>query len=135
MDVSDPTSPRMTNGSCAGVMSRRRGFQGLRHRGRITALLVLCVAAFQVGAQPLPNTTPLTLQGDLSVQMVAGIDRFLENDTKRVAAESGARWQPDLNGDRSAYERSVQSNRERFAQMIGLIDVRVKSPELEYTAT
>lgn len=51
---------------------------------------ILCVslAAFQLGAQQLPGTQPLTRQGDLAMEMVAGIDRFL---MRRLAAAPDAR--------------------------------------------
>ena len=35
-------------------------------------------------ARPLPGTAPLTLQGDLAAQMVAGIDRFLARQLQAV---------------------------------------------------
>src|SRR5687767_3088438 len=76
-------------------------------------------------AQPLPHTAPLTVQGDLSAQMIAGIDRFLERETTRVAGERDQYWRGS----------SVEPNRERFVRMIGLIDQRVPHVEVEYVAT
>ena len=87
------------------------------------------------GQTPLAGTAPLTMEGDLSAQMIAGIARFLERQTGAAAAQREQFWKPELSGDRSAYERSVQSNRERFAVMIGVIDPRVADSDVEYVGS
>jgi len=38
-------------------------------------------------AAPLTGSKPLTLQGDLSAQMVAGISRFLDREIERSVTE------------------------------------------------
>src|SRR5437867_12970759 len=38
-----------------------------------------------IAAEPLAGTQPLTIEGDLSAQMVEGIDRWLMRETERVA--------------------------------------------------
>ncbi|MDO8539582.1 MAG: dienelactone hydrolase family protein [Opitutaceae bacterium] len=86
-------------------------------------------------AQTLPGTAPLTMEGDLSAQMIAGIDRFLERETLAAAAGRSGYWKVDTSGDRAAYEQSVQPNRDRLARILGVIDPRVPSVELEYIAT
>ena len=40
----------------------------------IAAASVLLVAG-TLAAQPLPKTEPLTIEGDVAMQMIAGIDR------------------------------------------------------------
>ncbi len=84
---------------------------------------------------PLPGTAPLTMQGDLSAQMIAGIGRFLEAETARAATGRAAFWPVDATGDRAAYEESVRPNRERLARMLGVIDRRLPDLDLEYVAT
>src|SRR5947207_2074510 len=42
---------------------------------------VLLIFPVIVRADPLPNTTPLTANGDLGLQMVDGIDRWLTRET------------------------------------------------------
>jgi hypothetical protein len=147
MEVSRPNTPRRfapplllegIQGTEAWnwVPSNKR--DGTQRRGvcvRIYAGVVCSLFALSTSAQPLPNTALLTVEGDLSVQMIAGIDRFLEKETARVAQSREAFWKPDLTGDRAAYEKSVQPNRERFARMIGLIDPRVPNVEVEYLTT
>src|SRR5262245_9523252 len=60
----------------------------------------------------LPGCKPLTLEGDLSAQMVAGIDRFLMREIERSVQERRKLWQRDFSSV-EAYEKSVQPNRER----------------------
>src|SRR5206468_176722 len=38
---------------------------------------LLCLAQEKVPGPPLPGTQPLTMDGDIAAQMVAGIDKFL----------------------------------------------------------
>src|SRR5689334_25220915 len=98
-------------------------------RSRHTLFRIVFLSALPLAAQPLSNTAPLTLQGDLSVQMVAGIDRFFDRETAAATQARDAFWKMELSGDRAAYEKSVQPNRERFARMIGVIDPRVPAPD------
>lgn len=78
----------------------------------------------------LPNTTPLTLQGDFSAQMVAGIDRFLTVETERAPVERQKMWQRDFSS-RAAYETSIRSHRNRLREIIGAVDVRLPVATLE----
>ena len=67
--------------------------------------------------ETLPGTQPLTATGDLSAQMVAGIDRFLMRETKESIARRG---KPD---------------RELFRKIIGAVDTRQKVEALEFIST
>src|SRR4029434_7078559 len=87
------------------------------------------LAAQEVAA--LSGTKPLTLQGDLSAQMVAGIDKFLMRETERSIEERQKLWQRDFTSS-EAYEKSVQPNRVRFRKSIGAVDPRLPVTELEY---
>lgn len=70
-------------------------------------LVFLCpLAAF---AQPLAGTAPLEMQGDLSLQVVAGVHRFLDS------------YQPPAS----------KPDRNRLAYILGVVDDRQK-PELHY---
>lgn len=82
----------------------------------------------------LTGTEPLTTQGDLAMQMVDGIHRFLMRETDRQAMGRAQLWSRDYtSADR--YERSITPNRQRFQQIIGAIDKRIvaQAPELEAT--
>src|SRR5439155_13962731 len=101
-----------------------------------TRLLALCsiLATFSSAAQDvLNNTQPLTLQGDLSAQMVAGIDKFLSREIEKSVAERQNFWKRDFSSI-EAYEKSVQPNRERLKKIIGAVDARVPVNALEFVS-
>ena len=79
----------------------------------------------------LPGTAPLTTEGDLAEQMVAGIRRFLLHKTETQEAQREQLWNRDYTSVEH-YERSMAPNRESFRQMIGVVDTRVaaQAPEL-----
>ena len=91
-----------------------------------------CVAS--PAQEALPNTQPLPLQGDLSAQMVAGIDRFLTRETEQAIRERQQYWKRDFSSTK-AYDTSVQSNRDRLRTIIGAVDVRLPVPALEFVST
>ena len=99
--------------------------------------IALCLlgTGFLRAQNPLPGTAPLTLYGDLSAQMIAGIDRFLERETDAATRNRATFWQADLRGDSATYERSVKPNRERLARMLGVIDPRIENFDLELIDT
>jgi dienelactone hydrolase len=80
--------------------------------------------SIQAAESVLPGTVRLTLQGDLPMQMVDGIHRFLLNRTEQAANERANLWNRGY-GSTEAYERSISGNREHFRQIIGAVDARV----------
>ena len=84
-------------------------------------------------APPLPGTAPLTLQGDLAAQMVAGIDRFLGRQLQAVVDRRPGRWRRDVTSH-EAYETSVAARRQRLCKIIGLVDQR-EEVEMHLLAT
>lgn len=97
----------------------------------VLALLALSLvhsasmASSAAGASdPLPGTQPLTQTGDLAMQMVAGIDRFLTRETEAAARRRAERWKRDPSSP-EAYTRSVEPNRQRLRKIIGAVDPRV----------
>ena len=85
--------------------------------------LALMLVDVDAGAQSLPGTEPLTMQGDLAAQMVSGIDRFLERELEASVARRAAHWQRDFSSHED-YVKSVEANRERFERIIGVVDPR-----------
>ena len=83
----------------------------------VLLLLTLLVGRGVPAELSLPGTQPLTATGDLSAEMVAGIDRFLMRETRESIAKRG---KPD---------------RERFRKIIGAIDERQKVDALEFVGT
>ncbi len=70
------------------------------------------------------------LQGDLSAQMVAGIDRYFLRETEQSPAGRQQFWQRDFSSSQ-AYDTSVQPNRERLRKMIGAVDARLPVKALD----
>ena len=79
----------------------------------------------------LAGTAPLTVEGDLAMQMVAGIQQYLLHQTGRQVMERAQLWSRDY-GSVALYERSVAPNRQRFRQMIGVVDTRVPAQAPEF---
>src|SRR2546426_623758 len=101
----------------------------LRLLGLTTLLFRTALCAEE--ATTLRATQPLTWQGDLSAQMVAGIDKFLMREIERAVGERQKLWHRDFSS-RGAYESSLQPNRERFRKCIGAVDPRLPVAALEY---
>lgn len=68
-----------------------------------------------------PGTKQLTLQGDLSVLMLDGAHKFIERKIQNSVQQRAALWRRDLSS-RSAYEKSVDPNRQHFMKLIGVVD-------------
>src|SRR2546429_3596131 len=102
-------------------------------RAVVSVLLVLpCLTALGADPDSLLGTRPLTLQGDLSAQMVAGIDRFLDAVTERSVKERQKFWQRSFSSV-EAYEKSGQTNRESLRRIIGAVDQRAPAGFTEST--
>jgi hypothetical protein len=74
----------------------------------LTSSFILHPSSF--AQTPLPGTKPLTAQGDLAAQMVAGIRRFYLRETERVAGERNGKW------------RQITDPRQRLMDMIGVVN-------------
>ncbi|HXT60227.1 MAG TPA: dienelactone hydrolase family protein [Pirellulales bacterium] len=84
--------------------------------------------------EPLPGTAPLEMEGDLADAMVAGIDRFLLNETAASVAARAGLWRRDFSSA-AKYQESVAPNRARLAKILGAADPREKIDGLEFIAT
>lgn len=91
------------------------------------AVSVLAVA--RVGAAALPGTAELREERDWSSAMVEGIGRHLDAETRRVrearVTASEVPWR----------EAELRAKRERLARIIGAVDARVQSREIDLLAT
>src|ERR1035441_6118737 len=99
-------------------------------KGTMTALAVPSLTA--APAEVLPSTQPLTWDGDLDVRMMDGAHRFVERKIAESIAGRAKYWKRDFSSP-AAYEKSVEPNRKRFRQIIGVVDPRV-SPAMERLA-
>jgi hypothetical protein len=101
---------------------------------KITTLLCLILLGPSLRAQQLPGTQPLTREGDLAAQMVAGIDKYLMRELAASPSRRKAVWQPDYSTV-AAYLDSVQPHRQRLAQLLGAGEPRLAAVDLELVAT
>jgi len=72
-------------------------------------------------ADPLPNTKPLTEEGDLAAKMVAGMHKYLDRELTAAPKKRSETWKDD------------KPTRERFAKMLGLVDTRLPA-RMEYVS-
>src|SRR2546427_6714004 len=109
------------------------------HRRVITGQMrtILCLLVLASGfacsaqnAEVLSGTQPLVFQGDLSAQMVAGIDTFLSREIEHSIAGRQKFWKRDFSSA-TAYEKSVEINRERLRKIIGATDARLRVAHIE----
>jgi dienelactone hydrolase len=84
--------------------------------------------------EPLAGTKPLTIEGDIASQLVAGVDRFLLKKIDESVDKRAGHWKRDYSSP-EAYNKSIEPNRKRLAQIIGVRDPRIpfNAPELMAT--
>ena len=82
----------------------------------------------------LPGTRPLRLDGDLSLQLVEAMDRFLLRQIAQSPKSRERFWSWDYSSPR-AYLESIGPNRDRFRRRIGAVDDRLPVRDLELVAT
>ncbi len=92
------------------------------HAAIVTILLFAITAPFAF-CEPLPNTKPLTWQGDLAARMVSGIDAYLMREIDRSIQGRVQHWNRDFSSHEN-YIQSVESNRQRFKKIVGIVDER-----------
>ena len=102
---------------------------------KLTCLSLLLAATLAPAAEKhLPNTKPLTWNGDLSYRMRQGFDKFLMRELKASIPKRRRYWKVDYSS-KAAFYKSTRPNRQRLARMIGVVDPRVKYKEPEVLAT
>ncbi len=99
---------------------------------RTLALAALLLLTASLHADPLPDTKPLTTEGDLAAQMVAGIDKYLMRETAAAPEKRQRLWKVEKTTSRGDYLKLMQPKRERLAKLLGVVDERVKFSDLEY---
>jgi dienelactone hydrolase len=97
-------------------------------------ILIALLAAPALAADPLPGTQPLNTDGDLAMQMVAGIDKYLLRELAAAADNRKKFWKLDFSSP-EAYLASVAPNRQRLGRILGVVDQRLPVKELDYVAT
>ncbi|HEX4947204.1 MAG TPA: dienelactone hydrolase family protein [Blastocatellia bacterium] len=98
------------------------------------ARIIWLLASISVGAQELPGTAKLTTPGDLALEMVAGMDRFVMRELEQASTRRAQLWQQDFSS-LERYAQSIAPNRQRFLQRIGVVDARVNDVPMELVST
>ena len=104
---------------------------------RSPPFVALCVSLVLAGASSaanLPNTQPLEMGGDLSLQVLAAVDRFLLREIGKSPEQRRKRWSWDYSS-RNAYLSSIKENRDRFRRRIGAVDDRLQVEDLKLVST
>ena len=96
----------------------------------MVALTSLVFVFTEVNADPLPNTKPLTLDGDITDKLVADADKFVLRQVENSIEKRSRYWNRDASS-RDAYEASVKKNRERLSYILGVRDDRVAFEDLD----
>ena len=103
----------------------------------LAALLALTSPSLLFGQvadrSPLPGTEPLTMEGDIAAQLVEGVDRFLLRKLEESVPQRARFWKRDESSP-AAYEASLQPNRQRLAEILGVVDIRVPFDSLQMIA-
>jgi len=84
--------------------------------------------------QPLPDTKPLEMEGDIASQMVSGIDKFLLRELEASIDKRAKHWDRDFSSTES-YVKSIEPNRKRLKHILGIRDERIKFDGLEFVFT
>jgi dienelactone hydrolase len=116
-----------------GSHGRHAWWQVVRRWLALSPLVIAVSITAQTSLQ-LDGTAPLSGPGNLSPQMVEGIDRFLMRELDESIERRARHWQRDFTS-RQAYEKSVDPNRERLRRMLGAVDLRYAVAALELHAT
>ena len=104
----------------------------------MTRLIVFYLAAQILvadisNAQQLPGTKPLTLEGDIASHLVDGVDRFLLRQLESTIDARARYWNRD-SSSAEAYVKSVAANRERLAEITGVVDERKSFTDIDIIA-
>lgn len=92
------------------------------------------IHAAELPSAPLSGTALLTQTGDLTSNLVAGVDRFLLHQIDESVAGRAQYWHRDF-ASAEAYNRSVTTNRQRLAHILGVRDARAAETTPELLAT
>ena len=87
------------------------------------SLFVAITLSAEPSAPVLPGTQPLTMEGDLAAQIVGGIDTYLDRLLADAPKSRARYWNRDLSSP-EAYVKSVETNRQHLAAIMGVVDKR-----------
>jgi dienelactone hydrolase len=82
----------------------------------------------------LKDTDPLTMEGDIAAQLVAGVDKFLLREIEAAGKNRERFFRRDMATVRG-YTEGLEPNRKRLAHILGMRDSRHSITTPEYIAT
>lgn len=100
----------------------------------VVSLLIVSLHAQDKAIIKLPGTHPLTMEGDIALALVDGVDKFLLRKLEESIKLRERHWKRDFTSA-EAYEKSIEPNRKKLAQILGVRDERVKFDALEYVGS
>jgi dienelactone hydrolase len=109
----------------------------MRHAFSLLSLFALLSTASVPAAnaaEPLPGTQPLSLQGDIASNLVAGVDRFLLREIGKSVEQRAKFWNRKL-ASPGGYPASIQPNQARLAHILGLRDKPAQCRSVEFVGT
>ena len=89
----------------------------------LSLFLTLTALSAEPAPLALPGTQPLTMEGDLAVQLVGGIDKYLDRALADALKNRAHHWNRELSSI-EAYTKSIETNRQRLAIILGVVDKR-----------
>ncbi len=95
----------------------------------VCLFLLLCTG--KSGSQPLSGTALLTWNENLSVKMMDGAHKLIEDQIRESAVNRSMNWHYDFTS-REAYETSLEPNRKQFMRILGVEDK--STPLVNYNA-
>jgi dienelactone hydrolase len=95
--------------------------------------VLVCLIPASSAADPLPNTKPLTEDGDLAAKMVAGMHKYLDRELAAAPMNRESMWKVDKT-EPEKYAAAVLPHREAFKKMLGLVEKRSPA-HLEYISS
>jgi dienelactone hydrolase len=100
----------------------------------VVSLVGSCGVVKAAEDRVLPGTEPLEVQTDLAMDMLAGIDRYLDRALAASAKQRSTSWK-SAPSEPEAYEHWLELRRQRLRRIIGAVDPRRPEPALEYVST
>ncbi len=100
----------------------------------VSGIMVLPRVAQAADNSPMGGTKPLTLQGDIASELVAGVDRFLLKEIDASIERRATFWKRDTSSP-DRYEKSLEPNRRRLAHILGMRDQRVDFDAMQLVGT
>jgi dienelactone hydrolase len=99
----------------------------------VTLAVVAASLSLIAAGPPLDGTRAWPMPADPAREMVEGLHRYLDRETRAALARRDGRWDR-VHTSADAYVKSVEPQRERLAAILGTTDERIKPVTLTFLA-